>query len=116
VLQTLQAAGKQVIVLHDTPAPNISIPDCLAEHADQHSACDTPRRTALRPDPVMDAVRVLGDHAIDAVDLNDHICRPTLCEAVVGGVVVYFDETHLTATYSATLAPYLEPALLHALG
>jgi hypothetical protein len=30
----------------------------------------------------------------------------------VGGVVVYFDGEHLTATYSRTLAPYLEPAVI----
>jgi hypothetical protein len=27
---------------------------------------------------------------------------------VIGGVLVYFDPRHLTATYSASLAPYLQ--------
>jgi hypothetical protein len=34
---------------------------------------------------------------------------------VVGGVPVYYDQTHMTATYAKTLAPYLEPYLVKAI-
>jgi peptidoglycan/LPS O-acetylase OafA/YrhL len=115
LLQALSAAGKRVVVIHDSPAPGISIPDCLAEHTSDHSACDTPRAKALRPDPAMDAVIAVRDPHITAADLSNHICEPAVCQAAVGGVPVYFDQTHLTATYSTTLGPYLEPALVHAL-
>ena len=50
------------------------------------------------------------------VDLTDHICGPTVCSAVTGGVITYFDASHLTATYAATLAPYLAPVIERALG
>jgi hypothetical protein len=34
-----------------------------------------------------------------------------VCHAVTGGVITYFDGSHLTATYSHTLAPYLDPPI-----
>jgi peptidoglycan/LPS O-acetylase OafA/YrhL len=115
LLRTFNSAGERVLVIHDTPAPGISVPDCLAEHTSDQAACDTPRSKVLRPDPAMDAVTDLGDPHITSADLSDRICLPTVCPAAVGGVPVYFDQTHLTATYSTTLGPYLEPALVSAL-
>ena len=41
-------------------------------------------------------------------DLTDHICDGETCRAVNGGVITYFDGSHLTATYAHTLAPYLD--------
>lgn len=35
-----------------------------------------------------------------------------MCRAVVGGVVVYYDGTHLTATYARTLAQPLGRTLV----
>jgi hypothetical protein len=45
------------------------------------------------------------------VDLNDGICGPDTCAAVVGGVIVYSDGSHLTATYARTLWPLLKGPL-----
>ena len=115
LLRALSAAGRRVVVIHDTPAPGISTPDCLAAHPSDHSACDTLRAKALRPDPAMDAAIAVHDPYITGVDLNNYICEPAVCPPAVGGVPVYFDQTHLTATYSTTLGPYLEPALVRAL-
>ncbi len=39
----------------------------------------------------------------------------SLCLPVIGGTMVYRDHSHLTATYSRTLAPYLEPYVEKAL-
>jgi hypothetical protein len=39
------------------------------------------------------------------------ICTSTTCPAVVGNMLTYRDDTHLTATFSAWLAPYVAPLL-----
>ena len=41
------------------------------------------------------------------VDMTPFYCREKTCPAVIGGVMVNRDHTHLTATYVTTLAPYL---------
>ena len=112
VLEAFHTARLPVLVLHDTPAPGISIPDCVAAHTSDYSACDGTRAKWVSPEPAQDAVDRVGDtDLIRFADLTDHICRSETCAAVNGGVITYFDTSHLTATYARTLAPYLGPPL-----
>jgi peptidoglycan/LPS O-acetylase OafA/YrhL len=118
VLRQWQATDKTVVALIDTPYPGATlgpVPDCLAQHPDFYPACSGPRSAWVSDDPVEAAVRAVDDEQITTVDLTDHICGPTTCLGVTGGVVTYFDANHLTATYARTVAPYLEPALVAAL-
>lgn len=72
--------------------------------------CGRPRASALPArDPVVLAhARLPGVHLID---MSDGICHPERCDAVVGNVVVYRGQTHLTSTYASTLAPFLGRAI-----
>jgi hypothetical protein len=114
VLRTLRAAHVRLVGIHDTPAPMVAIPDCLASHASDYDACSGSRARWLPREPLFDALDEVDDPRFVRADLTDHICSGARCSAVVGGVPVYFDQTHLTATFAATLAPYLEPYLLRA--
>ena len=116
VLRAWSRASLRVLVLHDTPAPGDSVPDCLALHPDDPTSCDGTRAAWIGPEPAREAVRRVGDPEVRFVDLSDHICGPRVCAAVTGGVVTYFDGSHLTATFAKTLAPYLDAPLGSLLG
>ena len=116
VLEAWRDAGIRTLVLRDTPAPGTSIPDCVAEAEDDYHRCDGNRQQWLPPAPEVDAVRAVQSPLVTLADLTDHICGPTTCAAVTGGVITYFDGSHLTATYARTLAPYLSPLVTAALG
>jgi hypothetical protein len=107
VLRAFEAAGVKVLVLHDTPAPGDSIPDCVAEKGDDYASCDGTRSAWIQDEPAEASVRQVDDPDIRFADLTDHICDGEVCHAVTGGVITYFDGSHLTATYARTLAPYL---------
>ncbi len=111
VLREWDDAGLDVLVLRDTPAPDDSVPDCLAQHPDDLTACDGPRDTWLPEDQSEGAVERVGSARIRFLDLTDHICPTATCSAVIGGVVTYFDGSHMTATYAGTLDRYLGPPL-----
>ncbi|KAA1418059.1 acyltransferase [Mumia zhuanghuii] len=115
VLSSVRASGVPITVIRDTPAPGTIIPDCLAENASDLTRCSAPRDRWEPAEPVVDAVHDLDDRGIVLADLNDRICRSERCDGAVGGVVVYFDGSHLTATYARTLAPVLERPLMKAL-
>ncbi|WP_280389539.1 SGNH hydrolase domain-containing protein, partial [Nocardia wallacei] len=69
-----------------------------------------PRADAL--DPVNPAaVPAAGYPNVFPIDLSDAVCEPEICPVVVGNVLLYHDEHHLTATYSRSLAPELERQL-----
>ncbi len=125
VFTQLAEANVPVAVIRDTPAPGdggeiASIPDCLATEGEHSDACDGRRSDWVKPDPdpAIPAVRAVKEArpraGLAVIDLNDHICDGDVCPAVVGGVVVYFDASHLTATYGRTLAGPLDAALVRA--
>ena len=116
ILRRWSAARIPTLVLRDTPAPGVLIPDCVASHRDDVALCDGPRKNWASPDLEKRVVTSIGDPRIRYADLTDHICGPVTCTAVTGGVITYFDGSHLTATYAATLAPYLFPPLAALLG
>ena len=116
VLRTWDAAGLDVLVVRDTPAPDNLVPDCLAQHPDDVSACNGPRGEWLPKDQSQSAVQRVGSARIRFLNLTDHICPTTTCSAVIGGVVTYFDGSHMTATYASTLDRYLGPPLRRLLG
>ena len=45
-------------------------------------------------------------------DFTSSFCDPKTCYSTIGGVIAYFDRSHMTTTFARTLAPYLEPEVL----
>jgi hypothetical protein len=50
------------------------------------------------------------------LDIADRVCGPDLCPAVIGNVLVYLDDNHLTASYSTSMSPLVESDVLAAIG
>lgn len=116
-LRRWRAAGTRLVVLRDTPDPGrtlTSVPDCVAAHLHSWTVCSGSRAQWASVDPLADAARSFSPQ-IDVLDLTARICAPTRCDGVTGGVITYFDASHLTATYAATLVPYLKAGLDRAL-
>ncbi|WP_026930020.1 acyltransferase family protein [Glycomyces tenuis] len=108
--EQLLASGAEVAVIRDTPSPRFDMPTCVDLEGPGSEAC-TVDRDDYYPDE--DAFAELSvPEGVHKIDLTDYICAPAACEPVVGNVLVYRDDAHLTNTYAATLAPYLEAELL----
>ncbi|GAA4814499.1 acyltransferase family protein [Nocardioides caeni] len=111
VFDTLLAADVPVLVIRDTPATGMATPTCIADAGEDYAECDGTRADWLPADPSTDAVTAVGDPRLRLVDMTDHICDGEVCRVVNGGVITYFDASHLTATYAHTLGPYLAAPL-----
>lgn len=107
-------AGAQVVVIKDTPFPGNAVgnlPDCVAEHEQDLSKCSGPANEWIPMDPQFDAVNDLGDPKIVAVSMNDKFCREETCYGVIGGVVAYWDHSHISNTMAKDLAKPLDSRL-----
>ncbi|QIM15873.1 acyltransferase [Leucobacter insecticola] len=98
--------GAVVIPLVDTPYMNSRVPDCLATNVRDPEICSTTQQEAYKH-PGLEAAAATGLEHVKVLDLNDKICPGEVCEPVIGGVVVYRDQHHLSASYSQTLAGIL---------
>lgn len=53
---------------------------------------------------------------VTVLDLTDRFCEPDVCRPVIGNVLVYWDDSHIGATFMRTLAPELERRWIRAEG
>lgn len=110
--------GTNVVVLEDTPYPGRvlgTVPDCLARHTKNQDACDgTPKSWAWQ-DPLFVAATQNPLPGIAPVATRRFFCTATVCPAVIGTIIGYFDGSHMTATYGRSIAPFIEGDLLAAL-
>jgi peptidoglycan/LPS O-acetylase OafA/YrhL len=106
---------RQIVVIRDTPRVRGATDDCvtraISANRQAGPACRIPRGEAMAPDPEVAAARRLRSRPVQVVDMTRYICDPGWCEPVIGGVLVYKDQNHLTETYGKTLSPYLGRAI-----
>lgn len=114
--QQLKRAGVPILVLGRNPAgfiPGESYPtifECVAQNAEDLTKCQfAPDTTTAEWQQAM--VRAL-DGGATYFDLNDMICSPQACPAVIEGVLVYRGGTHINATFAETLTPLIKAELV----
>jgi hypothetical protein len=107
----LPATVKHIVVIHDTPKVLAGTAACveraIATRRPPGLTCAVSRRTALDPDSLVVAADRLRSPRVQVVDLRNLFCDRTRCYPVIGGALVFRDVTHMTATFAATLGPYL---------
>lgn len=106
VAQTFIDAGKRVVMLTDTPVPRVDVVDCISSNPKQLNRCHYPRNNVTnsgRTQIERETIEKLGGRYIDILNL---FCTD-ICPSVIGNVIVYFDDDHVTQTYARTLAPYV---------
>ncbi len=98
--------GIQVVAIRDTPTMPFNVPECLSKDDE----CAVDRAAAISDaDPIVIAAR--EERSVALLDFTDAICGAHTCAPVVGNVLVWRDNEHLTATYATSLDGALGTAL-----
>lgn len=114
-VETLNSAGIKVIAVRDTPRFKQPVPTCMEEHPTDFTGCGAVKGDLYSPTSLTDAVAGrLPDTTF--IDLTDNFCNETTCPVVIGNVIVYKDDNHVTATYIKTMQPVLDRAFRAATG
>jgi len=103
------AARAKLFVVSETPQPVLAgltdPPSCVLRGDD--CTLDRGRATSYS-DALRTAAAAVGGTYLD---LTDSFCTGDRCPAVIGGVLVYRDRGHMTATYARSLADALDLGL-----
>jgi peptidoglycan/LPS O-acetylase OafA/YrhL len=113
-LTALERVHAPIIYLRDTPLPTIDPPSCLSGALDRWSRCAFPERAAIPADPVAAKVEAGWFPRVRVVNIDDLLCPSGTCPAVLDGIDLYMDQSHLTAVASASLAPLMSDEVLAA--
>jgi hypothetical protein len=112
----LPASVTRIVAIRDAPFTTVRQLTCIdravRRHEDAGATCAAPRARALHHDPDIVAARRANSLRIGAVDLTHFFCTLRVCYPVVGGALVFRDDSsHVTQVFSQTLGPYLQPRL-----
>jgi hypothetical protein len=115
-IEKLDRAGAQVVLIRDSPRPGFRVPECLSLAAfspfSRRDSCGINRNVAVNQ-AIFDIERQAAASFPRTLllDLTDAFCTGSTCSPIRDGTVVYQDSSHMTAAFSATLAPLLGRAL-----
>jgi hypothetical protein len=111
-LRKVKQPGTKLVVLSDTPYPKSNAPDCVSTHARDVAACarDVDSALVLPKRRGMIAVAAAREGVV-VVDPTPWFCTATACPVVVGNVLVYKDDSHLSTAYAVAIAPALAARL-----
>ncbi|MDP9793800.1 peptidoglycan/LPS O-acetylase OafA/YrhL [Catenuloplanes nepalensis] len=101
-----------LVLISDTAWPRGNVPECVSNHLTDVTACHRSREEAFddrrRRKLVADAA---GAHGATVVDPAPWMCDDDVCPVIIGDVLVYKDDSHISATFATTLAPLLAQRL-----
>ncbi|MEE1620464.1 acyltransferase family protein [Zafaria sp. Z1313] len=113
-------AGIQVVGMRDTPRFTFNVPECVDMKGPDAEACAHGTDELMAPVNPLDELESQVDHGqlpdeLSFFDMTDQLCVDGTCAPVIGNVLAYMDESHLTKTFVATTAPVFERRLKEAL-
>lgn len=102
-------AGATVIAVEDNPLVPAELTDCVVAYPDRAlsgDGCVFDEREGYGPPDTLVTASQLEPraHLIETADL---FCADGACPMVIGHVIVYMDQHHLSGTYSRTVAPLI---------
>jgi hypothetical protein len=108
----LDGLGIPVLAVRDNPRFDYSVPDCVQTDGADCGADREAVYAAVPPYAQLDDVP--GN--VSFLDISDAVCDAARCPAVIGNVLVYLDDNHLTASYTTSMSGLLEEQIVAALG
>lgn len=115
IVGRLKPLSSQVLILGDTPTPVEDVPSCLSGHLRSVTACRMTREQATRPQRLRVEAQVAGTHGVAFIPTSDWLCTDSLCPVIIGDVLAYRDDSHITSVTADLLRPYLDLAVRSAL-
>lgn len=111
-LAAVAESGKSVVLMRDFAATGgVDVPTCVAGTSRPETDCSVALAAGYPPGPFDQAILDLGDR-VRVVSPQASSCDGQFCYGVVGDVIVYADDNHVSETFARSLMPYLGPSLM----
>ncbi len=101
-----QTSGARVVLMGDDPYPQQNTPDCLSRHLTFTPDCDIPKHYPFyNPEGIPQEQTVTATTGAGYVDTDPWFCISNTCTVIMGNMLVYRDDNHITATFANWLTP-----------
>ncbi|RSM85277.1 acyltransferase [Kibdelosporangium aridum] len=113
--RALEQAGIPVLAIRDNPRYNHSPSVCANTHGRNTPQCNIPRAEIIPEVPSYASLDATPSN-VSFLDFSNYFCTPEICPPVIGNILVYMDDNHITATFMTTMSAVVEKAVHAALG
>jgi peptidoglycan/LPS O-acetylase OafA/YrhL len=113
-ISNLQKFSDKIMIINDTPHSGTPTAlDCLGKNLNNPNNCDLNYSESVAPFDRKTSLDKIGvQYSIPIVDPIPWLCSNLVCPAVLDGIAVYADSSHMAARMSADLASLLEQPIL----
>ncbi len=111
-LDKLRTQGAPIAYIRDSPIPSKDVPTCISSALDNWSKCSFKPLNKL--EPVIQQTIIGNENKVTVVDMYKYFCSADTCPAVKNGVLLYRDDSHITATAAKALEPAFDQAFVSA--
>jgi hypothetical protein len=110
---SLQASADHVVMMVDNLYRFTSGPDCAATHPTSLTTCiqSTTSGGLMQPVRRANTAKLAESLGVTVIDPLPWMCLNTKCPIVIGNVLTYRDNHHITPPFARLLAPMLEAQL-----
>lgn len=109
-VQSQTKRGTQWLIISDNPKPTPDFQQCIkANGAKAAQVCQIPYSKAMVPADILPAA-VRQHPGVYVADFRKEFC-PANCPAVIKGVTVYRDFSHISSSFAKTLLPDLDASV-----
>ena len=113
IFKFLKRNAAHVLFISDTPTLTQWAPDCVSGHLSDVRPCMTSRNASVRFSGIKAQELALAKRVgIPRFDPASLFCTPTVCPVIVGNIIMYRDNEHMTPQWSDFIAPVLADTLV----
>ena len=110
-VDALTASGITPVLMEDTPYPGQDVPTCLSRHYTNVQLCNPVISSAYRDD-IHQMLQDFDAAKVHVLWTRQWFCTEAGCPTVVGNILVYRDDNHMTVTFASFIAPLLDAAIV----
>lgn len=112
LLDRFRADGIEPVVIADSPYFEREVPGCLTENRSRMDRC-APGDASPELSEVEETIRrIVEERQVGFIEPRRWLCADGYCPPVVGNLLVYRDQSHLSATFVEWLTPVLADVIV----
>jgi hypothetical protein len=107
LVSQIRGMGPRVMVMSATPRPTGDLPNCLSANLNNVAACTQSAGTAVDTNGLAAEQATVQAAGGRFVNITPLLCTATVCPPIIGNVLVYRDDNHLTTQVVNWLTPVI---------
>ena len=111
-LDAMRPSAKQLLIIGDTPLPAHQVPNCVLKVPGNLHYCGQTRADGVNRSRLDLERQIAAEYDGNFVSVTNWVCGTSFCPVVLGNILMWRDNNHVSATMSRYLAPFMAAVLV----